>query len=212
VIDDLTKVADGPASFAIYVLAHFTGWINGIQDTGSDITATGILQPVGLGHIFDTVYLWSKTFEKDDACVDCLTVIETILGEFCYLEQHKGRWYIINEDEKDRTVLDIVIYNEDGSLQTTVQENPEKNIGVGLDMSFMNDDAIVSLERALAFAKLTYNYKYAKELVCNIDFSRGAFIADLPDETIEGQTYSAKSYNLDCWIYEKGIPVVTTRQ
>jgi hypothetical protein len=209
VIDDLTKVADGPASFAIYVLAHFTGWINGIQDTGSDITATGILQPVGLGHIFDTVYLWSKTFEKDDACVDCLTVIETILGEFCYLEQHKGRWYIINEDEKDRTVLDIVIYNEDGSLQTTVQENPEKNIGVGLDMSFMNDDAIVSLERALAFAKLTYNYKYAKELVCNIDFSRGAFIADLPDETIEGQTYSAKSYNLDCWIYEKGIPVVT---
>jgi hypothetical protein len=209
---DLTKVADGPAGLALYIVSSglYPGWINGIQDTGSTITATGVMQAVGMGHMYDIVYLWSKTFEQEiNECEDCLSVIEAILGEFCYLEQHKGRWYIINEDEKDRTVLDIVIFNEDGSLRTTVQENPEKNIGAGLDMSFMNDDAIVSLERALAFLKLTYNYRYAKELVCNIDFSRGDFITDLPDETIEGQTYSAKSFDLECWIYEKGIPVVT---
>lgn len=208
--DTLTKVAEGPASFALHLVANYPGWINGIQNVGAIVTATGVLVARGMGHIFDKCYLWSKTFEKEiSECEDCFSVIQKILGEFCYLEQHKCRWYIINEDEKDRGNLDIAIFNEDGSLREFVQEGIEKNIGVDLDMSFMNDDAIVSLERALSFIKETFNFILPKELICNSDFDRGDFIADLPDEVVDDETLTAKSFEPECWEYEKNVPPVT---
>ena len=41
---------------------------------------------------------------------------------------------------------------------------------------------------------------------CNSNFERGDFIADLPDETIDGVTYTAKKYAVDCWELLKGNP------
>jgi len=46
-IGDLTKVAGGPADFAIYVVANYPDWTGGIVDTGNTSEITGI-SPVSL--------------------------------------------------------------------------------------------------------------------------------------------------------------------
>lgn len=207
-----TLVAAGPADFALYIVAHYTGWINGIQYPGDTISLSGsVLVPTGGGHIFDKCYLNAKTFEKEiGESEDCLSVLKKILGEYCYLEQYKGRWYIIDEDEKDRATVDQQIFNEDGTLGDALSPlNIDKSIGVDLDLSFMDDDAIVSLERPFASVKETFNYEMPKEPICNIDFVRGALIAGLPDEILDGITLHAKSYALECWLMKRGFPLHT---
>ena len=66
-------------------------------------------------------------------------------------------------------------------------------------MGFMNDDAQVFLQRPYKFVRHLYNFELPNEIPCNIDFNRGDFIANLPDEVVDGKTYTVKSYSVDCW-------------
>lgn len=155
----------------------------------------------GEGHFYKNVYLDSKTFEAEiGTCEDCFTVLEKIIGENSFITQYKGKWIIVRVDEMETGhEYFFTRFNWNGDFVEKTTETYSKDIGVNLPLSFMNDDAVVALDRPYKSIKDTFNYAYPKELVCNTDFSRGEFIEDLPDETIDDITYQVKKYFLDCW-------------
>ncbi len=157
-----------------------------------------------LGHIYHTIYVDAQTFATSiQEYQDCFTVLERILGEYCELSQQKNEWYIRAIDEFDAQDSIQVRFNSAGQIQSQLPIVAyDKLIGSNMNlyqMGFMNDDASMSLQRPYKFVKHIYNFELPEELPCNIDFNRGNFIANLPDETIDGKTYTAKSYEVQCW-------------
>jgi hypothetical protein len=147
-------------------------------------------------HIYDKVYMNSKSFETEiNECEDCYSIISKILGESCFLTQRKGRWYIKNVDEYDTNPVYQAVYNTDGTYDhIEVADDVARQIKPDLLLSWMNDDAIVSVERAISFVKLTLKYENWKEIVCNIDFSRGEQLSITPTE---------ERLRPECWTYKK---------
>ncbi len=156
----------------------------------------------GAGHMYSQIYLDAKTFESEiGECEDCYAVLSKILGENSFLTQYKGDWVIVRIDEME-TGHEYFFskYNYLGEWIENTEETFIKNIGALYPLSFMNDDAVVTLERPYKQIIERFNHNYPKEIICNIDFNRGDFIADLPDETNEdGVTRTVKKYSLDCW-------------
>ena len=157
-----------------------------------------------LGHIYHTIYVDAQTFATSiQEYQDCFTVLERILGEYCELSQQKNEWYIRAIDEFDAQDSIQVRFNSAGQIQSQLPIVAyDKLIGSNMalyQMGFMNDDASMSLQRPYKFVKHIFNFELPEELPCNIDFNRGNFIANLPDETIDGKTYTAKSYEVQCW-------------
>lgn len=154
----------------------------------------------GDGHFYKWCYLDAKTFEKEiGESEDCRTVLEKIFGEMCSLYQDNGEWFIMRKDEMDfNRPYYLFKFDFQGNFIEKSEENFEKNIGVDLPLSWM-EDALVLLERAYRLLELTYNYVYPKEIPCNREFERGDFIDDLADETIDGQVYNVKKYETECW-------------
>jgi len=157
-----------------------------------------------LGHLYHTIYVDAQTFATaNNEFVDSYTVLTKILGEYCELSQQKNEWYIRAIDEFDWANSKQVRFSASGAIQSQLPE-VAYNKYIGSDMSlyqigFMNDDAQVSLQRPYKFTRHFYNFELPNELPCNIGLNRGDFIANLPDETIDGKTYTAKSYSVDCW-------------
>lgn len=147
----------------------------------------------GGGHFFKFCYLNSKTFEDQiGTCINCFDVLTKIFGFEMQLHQREGEWRImrIDEIEYDRNHT-IYRWQWDGTFIDKQTEVHEKNIGVGEDYSWMNDDALQLLIAGKKELRLTYKYELPIELVCNIDFSRGDYVADIDADS--------KKYNLDCW-------------
>ena len=164
-----------------------------------------------LGHIYHTIFLDATTFTKSiDEYDDCFTVLEKILGEYCELSQQKNEWYIRAIDEFDWNDTLQVRFNADGSIATQLPlVGYDKMIGSNMaqyQIGFMNDDAQVSLQRPYKYVRQFYNFQPPAELPCNVNFERGDFIADLPNETIDGKTYTAKKYQVECWDLLRGAP------
>lgn len=156
----------------------------------------------GSGHLYKFIYLDSKTFEKEvGSCEDCLTILEKILGENSFLTQYRGKWVIVRPDEMETgheyyfTRFDYL-----GAWVENTNETFIKNIGVTLPLAWANDDAEVSLDRPYKQIIERFNFRYPEEVICNIDYSRGEFIEDLPDEVNpDGVTEQVKKYSLECW-------------
>lgn len=147
----------------------------------------------GAGHFFKFCYLDAKTFEDEPGtCINCFDVITQILGEEAMLCQHLGEWRIIRIDEIEHGVATQTVYqwNWQGNFLGKFTETHEKNVGVGEAYSWMNDDAIVSLERLIKESRLFADYVTPKEIPCNDDFSRGTIVSDTPTKKI---------YDLECW-------------
>lgn len=157
-----------------------------------------------LGQMYNTIYLDAQTFAKGvNEFEDCFSVLEKILGEYCELSQQKNEWYIRAIDEFDWANSIQIRFSSSGVIQSQLPE-VAYNKEIGSDMSlytmgFMNDDAQVSLQRPYKFVRHFYNFNLPSEIPCNVGFTRGDFIADLPDEVVDGKTYTAKSYKVDCW-------------
>lgn len=157
-----------------------------------------------LGHFYNTIYLDAQTFSSGiDEFENCFAVLEKILGEYCELSQQKNEWYIRAIDEFDWQNSIQIRFNYDGTIMNQLPEVAyNKEIGSNMalyQMGFMNDDAQVSLQRPYKFVRHLYNFVLPNELPCNIDFNRGDFIANLPDEVVDGVTYTVKSYKVECW-------------
>lgn len=166
-----------------------------------------------LGQMYNTIYLDAQTFAKGvNEFEDCFSVLEKILGEYCELSQQKNEWYIRAIDEFDWANSIQIRFSSSGVIQSQLPE-VAYNKEIGSDMSlytmgFMNDDAQVSLQRPYKFVRHFYQFEQPQELPCNSNFERGDFISDLPDEVIDGITYTAKKYNLDCWDLLRGAPPI----
>lgn len=145
-------------------------------------------------HLFNAVYVDAKTFEAEvGVSEDAYTTLQKILGEFGYLKQYKGRWYIMCPDEFDNNDIRQYVFAADGTaIGELAPTTLIKRVGEGNTLSWMDDDNTeVSFDLACGFVKETYNYSLPQEVPCNNDFSRGELIEDVgPDE---------KHFNLDCW-------------
>lgn len=162
-------------------------------------------------HMFDVCFLGSKTFEDTiGTCENCYQALEVILGEMGYATQRTGEWWIVRVDEFGSFVY-RTIFLSDGTLSEVIAASTyDKEIGKnGYDIFFSQERTSVRPTRDHKFVKETYDFEFPKEILCNLDFARGDFIANLSPVVIEGVTYTAKSYQIACWIYEKNYPAVT---
>lgn len=155
------------------------------------------------GHFYNTIYLDCKTFEADiNEFEDCYTVLEKILGENSTLFQQNNRWYIKRPDEIDQQLSERYFWDAAGTFQYVLSSaDLKKQIGADnslYTLCFMNQDALVSATRPHKFVRHEFLYETPKEIVCNINFSRGDELADLGD--------GEKTYQLDCWTLREGVP------
>lgn len=174
-----------------------------------DITGNVFIQDTqSLLHLYDSQFIDAKTFEDEiGTCEDCYTGLEKILGESCFLTQYKGRWYIINPDEFDDNLIYQGVFNTDGTFdQFLTATTLNKSIGVTETLSWMDGDGTeISLERPLKYVQHEYKYEKAKELVCNIDFSRGS-----SDTTINfSSAEQTIDYTPECWTHFKTDNIAT---
>lgn len=161
----------------------------------------------GDGHFFAFCYLDARTFEADiGECEDCYTVLEKILGEYCQLFQYRGQWLIKSVDEQNTDDRYFFSWEADGTFIEQTFEGYDKNVGVGLPLSFMNDDAIVRARRAYREIIERFDYASWREVVCNIDFSRGAVITP-PDLSA---AESSGTYEVECWIMRRISSSITS--
>lgn len=166
-------------------------------------------------HLFWKNYLDALTFEDEPGTlINAREVLEKILGETAFLTQYKGEWWVKRVDEFDFTRLDYVAsFDTDGNYESIDSGTTYSyNIGALSDTKWIDANQILSSDRKHDFIKLEYRYESPHEIPCNIDYERGDFIADLPDETVEAgepdeETFNVKSYELDCWVMERGNPM-----
>lgn len=153
------------------------------------------------GHIYDKVYIDAKTFESNEIGISesCYSVIGKILLYSCYIEQAKGSWWITRIDELQAGTQEVAHFDSDGVFVDIQTKTLVKSIGITETLKWADASCLYRLRRPYSFIKLKYNYSTPAETVCNVDFSRGDFIDDLPDVAIEGVNYNAQSFNLDDW-------------
>ncbi len=160
------------------------------------------------GHFYDKIYLDIKTFEKSiSESEDCRTVLEKILGEDSKLFQWKGFWTILRLDEVTNNSMYMFPFDADGNLGVDWEEiNPIRNIGASANVCHANAGTIFRMDRPHKFVKETFRYESPKEIVCNIDFSRGDVISspDLSAATGTG------TYQIDCWTVRRISGSVTS--
>lgn len=153
-------------------------------------------------HLFDASWLWAKTFEdKIGTFKNAYDVIAYILGEEAYLCQRAGEWWILRVDEIESTLHYRTRFNSDGSLDTVFPGVANFVMVIEKDfaeMRFSQEGTEVAPQSEHSRVKETYRLEPPLELVCNIDYTRGDFIADLPTESEDGITYDVKSYEIDC--------------
>lgn len=168
------------------------------DETEASPTFTDITQ---VGHFYANTYLDAKTFEnKIGVSENCYSVLEKILGYDCFLTQYKGEWWICRIDEYDSFPFYVARFDENGEFEDIYVRNLSKQIGFNAIHWFSQETTIVTLTRPDKFVKLDYKFIYPLEIICNIDWSRGDFIQDLPAEKNEdGLTQEVKAYEFECW-------------
>lgn len=150
-------------------------------------------------HFYNNIYLNAQTFEAEIGTLEsCFSVLEKILGEFCELSQDKNRWFIKSIDEAGNSEFRLGRFDYNGIPIDYQTKTYLKLIGPTEDMSFMNDDARLSLQRPYKAVEQTYEYNYPIEIIENIAFDRG--------DLIDGTNPLEKTYKLDNWTVIQGVP------
>ena len=181
------------------------GYFNIITYIAWCLKKTGLDLPLNVVHnvmeehtpgviLYESGYLQSKTFEQEiNESVDCYAALEMILSEDAFLTQSNGEWWIIRIDEMQDDAFRVSKYNADGVYQSTNAYNPVQVFGPNEAICFANNATLVKVQAAVKSAKITYNYTFPKEIVDNIDFSRGDIFGILT------QTPTEKRYHLEDW-------------
>jgi hypothetical protein len=159
-------------------------------------------------------YIDAFTFEKDvNISEDCWTVLKKILvSRGCRICQYNGDWWIVRLDELKNSFLNYTRYTKTGAVGSGVIDYSGHirliDHADASDVYFINEDTTVEEQRPHKYDEAHWQYSTQKESVCNIDFERGDFLANLPDETIESILYNVKKYSIECWHYQKGQPEI----
>lgn len=151
--------------------------------------------PRETGHFFNYCYLDARTFEGDNpgTMITAREVLDRILYG-CFITQYSGLWLILSIDEMQGDAEYIIFsVTPEGIFSLASASEYEKQIGDGLSMSWMNDDALISSERPVKKLDLKRIYEYFKEIPCNVDFERGTGSdpTGAEDETID--------FTPECW-------------
>lgn len=157
-----------------------------------------------LGHIYDTVYLDSLTFEQEIGTLEnCYDVLGKILQDGEFLTEYNGAWWICSVDEYEGGQVYVANFDPDGVFIDIVETDISRLVGAAEVVKFADADNLLRLDRPKAFINETFRYEFPQELVCNMDFQRGDYVSDLPSVTVDNIAYSAKRYTLECWEYAK---------
>lgn len=157
-----------------------------------------------LSHIYDTVYIDSLTFEANIGTLEnCYTILEKLLKDGETLTEYQGAWWITSIDEYDANTMYLANFDADGNYIDTEEIDLNKSVGAAAAFKFATADNLLRLDRPKAFITENFKYNFPSELVCNMDFSRGDYVSDLPPVTVDDTTYQAKRYTLECWEYAK---------
>ncbi len=147
----------------------------------------------------------AKSFEEEiGECENAYEVIEKLLGEECFLTQHDGEWWIVRVDELDSRARIIYKIDADLSAYDLLVAPVDKTIKKTLDIKWINRTALVQLDRPRGSIKETYSFTYPKEIVDNIDFSRGGeiFVLIPPPNT--------RYYHLEDWTFARYPGVISS--
>ncbi len=150
---------------------------------------------------YESVYVEAKTFEAEiGESEDCYTVLSKILAQQCYLTQYNGSWYIVRVDEVERDAYKVHNFTTGGDYVNSETVAIIGTIGSGLPMSFEGRSTDVVLQRPIKEGKIIYNFDLPKEIVDNIDFTRG-------DEYVP-LTFPANTiyYEINDWTVKSGLP------
>jgi hypothetical protein len=161
------------------------------------------------GPACNVTYLQMKTFEKDiNEAVDCYTALEIIFGYRLSIKQYNGTWWVENIDEKTTNQAYLFRFDYTG---TYVGQEPLayyiEAIGKAEEIKLLNKDAVLSYTRPVKYSKLTYRYEFPREIIDNIDYSRGTFVSF--DTGTLTATYSIADWTLKAGTI--GTPATVTR-
>lgn len=159
--------------------------------------------------MYKVLYVDAKTFEGNDlgTMVDCYRALEIILGHDAFTTQENGIWWVIRPDELDSASIRIWLYDYLGAYvafqsATTYTQTIEQAPGwIGAALQFSQDGALVSPVRAYKKVILTYNYEPPKEIICNMDFTRGEPIDDV---------LPLLTYTIECWTHYRDYGTART--
>jgi len=163
-------------------------------------------QQNGFQHPFNADFLDAKTFEDEiGVSIDSYQALERILGQNCFLEQRNGEWWIVRIDEMDGTPLIITKYSSEGAyLSSDSIDDYFKTIIKTGSLKWVDVQTYITLDRPYKHVKETYKFSYPKEVIDNIDFSRGNILPLAPGPNMF-------AYALDDWtIYASTLHSETT--
>jgi hypothetical protein len=159
-------------------------------------------------------YIDAATFEKDiNVSEDCWTVLNKILASRkSRLTQYNGDWWITRTDELKNNGISFTRYTKTGAIGSGTVDYVNHirlmDDVAASDVYFIGEDTNVEEQRPHNYDSLQWAYDTPKESICNIDFERGDFFANLADEMLDGILYNAKRFNIECWQYIKGVTPV----
>lgn len=170
------------------------------------LSKTGLSLPINVVHnvkeehsptkvVYESGYLHSKTFERDiNESEDCYTVLEAILKEDAFLTQAAGEWWIVRVDEMESSTY-VNHFTSAGAWIAQNTFDAVRTFAPDTAMYFSENATFVKIQQPAKEVSLTYDYRFPREIVDNIDYSRGALLTDLGNE---------KRYALDDWTTEGG--------
>jgi len=212
--DGLGLLKDIP--YTDYLGAHAKGRFKIIIYLTDCLLKTGLVLPINLewnlretrktdSPFWDNIYLDAKTWEDEiGVSIDCYTILERILGEHCFVTQHKGEWWIQRVDEMFNEMRTTYKVTYDLTGISFINTTYNKTILKTGSLFWIDRSAYVGLERPHKSLKITYPFELPKEIPDNVDFVRGAqifVVATGPDESV---------YNLDDWTKKRNFPALGT--
>lgn len=163
------------------------------------VSATFTDNDPSMASFANSTFLEARTFENNDGFLNCREVLQSIWKYHARIVAVADEVYIIRVDEIENGAFTMTSQQYDGTFLDIISYNPFTEIGSDKLLSWMNDDTRLSAVRPVKFVKLTGDFDYPKSIPDNIEFDKGDFIADLPDETIDGDVFNVKKYALDNW-------------
>jgi hypothetical protein len=168
--------------------------------------------------MYESCELHSKSFEAEiNESVDCYEVLEFILKNDAFITQINGEWYVIRWDELQDDVSINNIYTWQGIFEGYAPFgeilNTDPNIDPNIEaLVFSGMRTFVKVQMPVKSIRLTYNYRYPREIIDNIDFSRSEEPYWTGDPTYENDNEIVeKRYTIDDWTFLKNnhLPVTT---
>lgn len=168
--------------------------INGLFYFGMNDYSSGNYTPL------DQAYVDQQTFQiSPTETEDAYEVIKKVNKAWLQtMFQYQGKWWFFRMEEplnNPNTFRGIVWNPFVSPPHSAINTRWDYNIGVNEDIQPIEMMMLRTINRQTQYDKITIDYKYPPELVCNQNFQRGDYIQTV---TISSSV-KAYEYEIDCW-------------